>query len=136
MGINMKDKELLISSTYFESINKDSTNFPSIYLTSHQQHNLELILNGGFHPLKGFLNSWDYECVLNDMRLENVTLWPLHITLDISESLAKSIGIEEVALRDEVGVLLGILNVDDIWEIDKKWEAEKIFGTSNLNHPQ
>ena len=60
-------------------------------LSSRQICDLEMILNGGFAPLEGFLNKEDYESVLKNMRLKNGMLWPIPVTLDVSEKFADSI---------------------------------------------
>lgn len=39
----------------------EAATLPSIVLTDRQLCDLELILNGGFSPLEGFLNQKDYE---------------------------------------------------------------------------
>lgn len=39
----------------------EAENLPSLALTERQLCDLELILNGGFSPLEGFLNKKDYE---------------------------------------------------------------------------
>ena len=56
---------------------------PSHILTQRQLCDLELLLNGGFSPLKGFMNRTDYESVLSNMRLADGTLWPIPVTLDV-----------------------------------------------------
>src|SRR6202042_2708792 len=62
-----------------------SKDWPSWDLTARQLCDLELLMSGGFSPLRGFLNRADYDGVCKDMRLANGTLWPMPITLDISE---------------------------------------------------
>ena len=66
-------------------------NYESWNLTDRQICDLELILNGGFSPLKGFLNKRDYESVLSKMRLSDGSLWSMPINLDISEDLSEKL---------------------------------------------
>ena len=40
---------------------------------------VEQLANGGFHPLKTFLNSKDLDSVLTNMRLTNGEIWPIPI---------------------------------------------------------
>lgn len=108
---------------------------PSHILTKRQLCDLNLILNGSFSPLKGFMNRADYELVLSKMRLVNNILWPIPITLDISSSLANKLTINnDFVLRNTEGVPLAILKVSDIWIPDKQKEALKVFGTLNNRH--
>jgi sulfate adenylyltransferase len=70
------------------------------------------------------------------MKLANGTLWPMPITLDVSEDFAKSLKHgSKVALRDAEGVMLAVLNVEDVWQPDKKAEAESVFGSTSKLHP-
>ena len=54
-------------------------------LSDRQLCDLELLLSGGFSPLEGFLDEADYNGVVENMRLANGLLWPMPITLDVSE---------------------------------------------------
>ena len=94
-------------------------------------------MSGGFSPLRGFLNRADYEGVCHNMRLTNGTLWPMPITLDVTEEFAKSLkpGSSKVALRDAEGVMLAVLSVEDIWQPDRAVEAKSVFGTTSKAHP-
>lgn len=110
--------------------------YPSWDLTERQLCDIELLLNGAFSPLEGFLNKADYDRVVEGMRLTDGTLWPMPLTLDVSETFAKSIDIgSKVALRDLEGVLVTILEVSDIWRPDKTREALYVFGTDDQKHP-
>ncbi len=128
--------ELFAGSERAEILKSESVNFPSITLTARQLCDLELLLCGGFSPLKGFLNQRDYDGVLEHMRLSCGTLWPIPVTLDISEADMQRIdGHDHIALRDLTGVLLAILHVGDLWQPDQEKEAEKVFGTTSTEHP-
>ena len=105
-------------------------------LSSRQICDLEMILNGGFKPLEGFLNKEDYESVLKNMRLKNGILWPIPVTLDVTEKFAESIKNEEkITLKDKEGFSLAILTIDDIWCPDFKLESISVYGTYDLVHP-
>ena len=60
-----------------------SKEWPSWDLTARQLCDLELLMSGGFSPLRGFMNRADYEGVCHNMRLANGTLWPMPITLTL-----------------------------------------------------
>src|SRR6266487_6693118 len=110
-----------------------SRDFPSWDLTSRQIRDLELLLSGGFSPLRGFMTRADYEGVCHDMRLASGVLWPIPITLDITDEFAKKLtpGGSKVALRDAEGVMLAVLHVEDVWQPDRKAEAKAVFGSSS-----
>ena len=110
--------------------------FPSWDLTPRQLCDLELLLSGGFAPLTGFLKRADYERVVDEMRLADGRLWPLPVTLYVTrEFAAKLKSGDSVALRDPEGVLIAVLDVEDIWEPDLKREALGVFGTQDERHP-
>ena len=128
--------ELLVSELRAKELKRESIDYQSINLTPRQLCDLELLLNGAFYPLTGFLVQKEYESVLDNMRLTDGTVWPIPITLDITKDLANSINIgDKIALRDGEGFLLAVLHVKDIWEIDKEREALTVFGTKNPEHP-
>ena len=113
-----------------------SRDWPSHDLTPRQLCDLELLLNGGFSPLTGFMVRSDYDRVCSEMRLADGMLWPMPITLDVSEDLAS--GLEpgsHLALRDPEGVMLAALHVEDVWRPDREAEAAAVFGSTNPEHP-
>jgi sulfate adenylyltransferase len=116
-----------------QSLSKD---WPSWDLTPRQLCDLELILNGGFSPLVGFMTQADYTSVCERMRLADGTLWPLPITLDLPETVATTLAPGSyVALRDPEGVMLAALKVSDVWQPDRAAEAQTVFGTQSERHP-
>ena len=119
-----------------DKLKKEAFTLPFWTLSDRQLCDIELLLNGGFSPLNGFLDKEDYESVLNDMRLKTGELWPIPITLDVSESFAegKTLG-SRIALRDKEGFVLAILTISDIWSPDFSKEAESVYGTTDLAHP-
>jgi len=128
--------ELYVSHESAQKLKIEAGNLVSWDLTPRQICDLELLMNGGFYPLKGFLSEEDYNCVVEDMHLANGALWPMPITLDVSEKFAE--GIEpgtDIALRDQEGVILAILSVTDKWVPNKANEAAKVFGADDLAHP-
>ena len=105
-------------------------------LTARQLCDLELLLNGGFSPLTGFMTQPDYESSCRSMRLTGGALWPVPVTLDVPEALAKRLKPGSIlALRDEEGVMLAALHVEDLWQPDRAAEAEAVFGSANREHP-
>ncbi len=128
--------ELYVSPEAAAQLKIDAGNMPSWDLTARQACDLELLMNGGFFPLTGFLNEADYSGVVENMRLADGTLWPMPITLDVSEKFADTVTPgTKIALRDAEGVILAVMTVADKYLPNKPNEAAKVYGADDLAHP-
>src|SRR6185295_1800711 len=128
--------DLLVAEGRASELKAASRDLPSWDLTPRQMCDLELLLTGGFSPLCGFLTRADYDSVCEKMRLVDGTLWPMPITLDVAEAVAKSLGRgASLVLRDPEGVMLGVLHVDEVWQPDRKAEARRVLATEDSRHP-
>jgi len=131
-------KKSLSYNQVTKEFQEEAIKLNSLTLSDRQVCDLELILNGAFSPLKGFMNKKDYDSVLDNMRLDNGNLWPIPITLDVNEKTLKSYNLKEsskISLRDKEGFLIAIMTIDDIWKVDKKYEAKCVYGTDKDHHP-
>ncbi len=109
---------------------------PALTLTRRQLCDLELILNGGFAPLAGFMSKADYESVLDNMRLADGSVWPMPVMLDVDRAFVEDMQADQqVALRDPEGLLLAILKFKECWAVPHHREAQAIFGTTDETHP-
>ena len=81
-------KDLYLQAEQAEAAKEAAGDFPSWDLTDRQLCDIELLLNGAFSPLEGFLNKDDYDSVVKTMRLASGVLWPIPITLDVSEEFS------------------------------------------------
>ena len=127
---------LMLNEEYRNKLNNDILELKSWTLTNRQLCDIEMILNGGFSPLDGFMNQNDYNRVCKKMRLENNLLWPIPITLDINNELADKLEInEKIVLRDKEGFAIALLTVNDIWNPNKEEEAQQIYETTDIYHP-
>jgi sulfate adenylyltransferase len=129
--------DLIAQPERIAELKSNSKEWPSWDLTGRQLCDLELLLTGGFSPLRGFMSRGDYEGVCHNMRLADGTLWPMPITLDVTEEFAKKLtpGTSKVALRDPEGVMLAVLNVAEVWQPDRKAEAQAVFASTSPAHP-
>ncbi|MEX0826290.1 MAG: bifunctional sulfate adenylyltransferase/adenylylsulfate kinase [Acidimicrobiia bacterium] len=128
--------DLIVDQARADEMKEQSRDWPSLDLSPRHLCDYELLANGGFSPLTGFLGRADYERVRDEMRLADGTLWPIPITLDVPEELAKSLAEGDMlALRDDEGVMLGALRVSDVWQPDREEEARQVFGTTDRKHP-
>ncbi len=111
-------------------------NLPEITLNERQMCDLELLATGGFSPLKGYMIRSDYESVLDRMRLQDETLWPIPICMDVDELKARSLEAgQSIALRDPEGYLLAIMHIEDLWPVEREKEAQQVYGTLDQSHP-
>ena len=134
-------QELFVSPDSAQKLKRDAADMVSWDLTPRQICDLELLMNGGFAPLKGFLGQEDYESVVENMRLADGSLWPMPITLDVSETFADSIepgqdiaclpvngrSVRKFARRFHSWIPVGVLSqtrqfVDDSCAHDKRHE--------------
>jgi sulfate adenylyltransferase len=128
--------ELYVSYDSAQKLKIEAGQLPSWDLTPRQICDLELLMNGGFAPLKGFMGQADYDGVVANMRTADGTLFPIPITLDVSEAFAEKVEPgQDIALRDQEGVILAILSISDKWVPNKSVEAEGVFGADDLAHP-
>jgi sulfate adenylyltransferase len=128
---------LIVKSEKASQLKSQSKDWPSWDLTARQLCDLELLVTGGFSPLRGFMSRADYDSVCQNMRLSSGLLWPMPITLDVTEEFAKKLtpGSSKVALRDPEGVMLAVLHVEDVWQADRKAEAHAVFASTSAAHP-
>lgn len=108
----------------------------NLILTNRQLCDLELIMNGGFAPLEGFMNEADYTSVVNDMRLADGSLWPMPIILDVPEKMAQKLaGEKSITLTTAEHKIIATLEISDIYRPDKTQEALAVYKTTNTRHP-
>ena len=130
-------KELYLTESGAEQEKLAAGNYPNWNLTDRQLCDIELLLNGAFSPLDGFLSRVAYDSVLAKMRLPSGLVWPIPITLDVTRDFAASVKEgDRIALRDPEGVLIATMEISDIWEPDKALEARSVFGTDDLASPR
>ncbi len=128
--------ELLVGEDRRRELKAASREWPSWDLTPRQLCDLELLLSGGFSPLTGFQGRQDFDAVCADMRLADGTLWPIPVTLDVTDEVAA--GLEPgspLALRDPEGTMLAVLWVEDVWTLDREAKAQAVYGTQDCTHP-
>jgi len=127
---------LLVNEERAEELKAVSGDYPSITLSQRQVCDLELLLNGGFSPLRGFMTRGVYDSVIDTLHLPDGTLWSIPITLDIPAARAEKIEPgQKLALRDSEGFMLAVLTVEDKWQPDKQREAKEVYGTTSPDHP-
>jgi sulfate adenylyltransferase len=128
--------DLMADPARAAELRAESATWPSWDLTPRQLCDLELLLNGGFSPLRGFMGRADHESVCSSMRLADGTMWPIPITLDVPAEDAEALSPgSRLALRDAEGVMLAALEVEELYQPDLEAEAKSVFGTTDRKHP-
>jgi sulfate adenylyltransferase len=103
----------------------------TVALTSRELSDLDLLACGALSPLEGFMGQEDYERVVEELRLANGLPWALPVGLAVDEEPSG----DRVALADETGRKVAVLEVTEVYAYDKEREAERCFATTDEAHP-
>jgi sulfate adenylyltransferase len=109
----------------------DLDSLDTLTLTSREVSDLDMLASGALSPLTGFMGREDYERVLDDMHLTSGLPWALPVCLAASDAPSG----DRVALVDESGRPLAVLDVEEVFDYDKEREAERCFRTTDTEHP-
>ena len=104
---------------------------PSVTLKPWEVADFEMIATGALSPLLGFMGHADYKSTLCDTRLADGLPWTIPVTLRVEERPRA----DRFALRNSDGVLLGVIEVSDVFKGDRAEEARAIYRTEDTNHP-
>jgi len=127
--------DLVVDQDRAAEIREQSRDWLSVDLGPRQLCDLELLINGGYSPLDGYLGAADHQTVCSEMRLADGVFWPIPVVLNIPDELADSLTTgDSIALRDGEGVMIAALNVDECFERDLDAEVAAIFGTVDASH--
>lgn len=95
-----------------------------------------MIGTGVYSPLQGFMGSQTYQSVTERMRLPDDTVWSMPITLPVSVDEAERLREgQQVILQNQMGAAVGIVDVSEVFAVDREKEAEQVFRTTDLDHP-
>lgn len=124
-----------VSGSERDRLLKAAVDLPALQLNPREISDLELIASGAYSPLEGFLDSSDYNSVCRKMRLANGIVWPIPITLAVSDVQAGTFReFEDLALYQRKH-LLGIIHSAEKYRYDKSREAELVYRTTDSAHP-
>ena len=132
-------KLVSFSSFDFEAFRKSSdwNNSVKIKLDDRQLCDYEMLVSGAFSPLKGFMTEAEYVSVLENLHLPNKQLWPIPITLTISESFLASLEGKKFALLEHSSFTtpFALLKIESVFKVNKEKEMLSIFGSNDSKHP-
>lgn len=131
-----KLKVLYLTDEALVAERRRAIEYPSWHLTDRQICDVELLMNGAFSPLTGFMSGDEYERVVRDSRLGNEMAWTIPVVLDVDRKFADELNIgQRIALRDREGVVVATMTVESRWTPDLEREAQLVYGTSDTAHP-
>ena len=118
-----------------DQLMRAATKLPKLQLTTRQISELLMIASGAYSPIEGFLSEADYRSVVSSMRLASGVVWPIPITLAVSNDEANHLRTgQDVALYKDHH-LLGVLHEAEKYAYDKTREADSVYRTVDLAHP-
>jgi sulfate adenylyltransferase len=119
-----------------EALERRAPELPRLVLNSREQSDLEMIASGAMSPLEGFMGLEDYSSVLDNMRLAKGLPWTIPVTLAVKEGVGTEYAEgSDVALYSEQGDVLGVLHLEEKYEVDKEHEAKMVLQTADEAHP-
>src|SRR5262249_32799338 len=106
-------------------LRKLALELPHVTVGSRQLADLEMLANGAYSPLRGFMTRNDYLRVVDEMHLSNGLPWSIPITLAVTTEQAALLHEgQQVALVDVNGALQAVLTVEEKYTYDKRHEAK------------
>jgi sulfate adenylyltransferase len=115
---------------------EEARGLPRFPVQARAAADLEMLANGAYSPLTGFLMRDDYLSVVSAMHLSNKLPWSIPITFAVTaEQAAQAKEGSQVALFDEQGQALAILTVEEKYTYDKRAEARQVYRTEEEAHP-
>ena len=128
--------DLLASSAEVDALRERTSALPILRVSARALSDLELLAVGGYSPLDGFMTEADYRAVVSGMHLASGFPWPMPITLAVSTEEARAINEgSEIALADESGRVLAVMQVAQKFGYDKRLEAREVYRTEDEAHP-
>ena len=128
-------KPLLLESAELDAAKSGAANLKRVDVTSREACDLFMMGIGAFTPLTGFMTKADWQDVCDSCTLASGTFWPIPITCSVGDSDGVSVGDELALYNDEFGGLIATMQVEEKYEIDKSYEAKKVFTTDDPEHP-
>ncbi len=128
--------DLLVPRTEAAEVEREASSLPSITVDSRTRSDLELLSNGGFSPLRGFMGRDDYQSVVDGMTLTTGLPWSIPVYLAVESDRRDDLRPGgRAALRDGDRTLLGVIDIEETYTRDKGHEADRVYRTTDEAHP-
>ena len=132
-----KLKPLLLKGSARTEELKRAEELVKVPITSREISDLFMLAMGAYTPIDGFMDEEDWSLCCEGMTTKNGLFWPIPITISCGEDVADNISIgDEIALIDtSYSEILAIQTVTEKYTIDKHFECQEVFRTTDENHP-
>jgi len=104
----------------------------SVQLTPRQLCDVELICNGGFSPITGFMDEATYNSVVENMELPDGLIFGLPVVFDTND---ENLQPGDTILLKDGDRDIAIVEFTDKFTPNKPLECLKCYGTSQIEHP-
>ena len=130
-------KPLLLKGSARTEELKRAEELVKVPITSREISDLFMLAMGAYTPIDGFMDEEDWSLCCEGMTTKNGLFWPIPITMSCGEDVADNISIgDEIALIDtSYSEILAIQTVTEKYTIDKHFECQEVFRTTDENHP-
>ena len=130
-------KILLLEGDALQGERARAESLPGFTLSSRETGDIIMLGIGGFTPLTGFMGKADWEGVCRDMKLSNGVFWPIPVTLSVDQDFADGLadGAEIALLSADTGEIMATMQVQEKYTIDREFECEHVFRTTDTEHP-
>ncbi|MEM3372424.1 MAG: sulfate adenylyltransferase [Candidatus Korarchaeum sp.] len=122
----------LVSPRTRERVLEEEHEYPHLEIDHGEALDAENIAHGVYSPLEGFMDRNDFESVVRDMRLSDDTPWTIPIVLSVDE---RNFTEGDIILLYHDGLAIARMHVEDIFTYDKRVLAERVFKTTDPEHP-
>jgi sulfate adenylyltransferase len=119
-----------------DELAREADLLPKLHLNQRELADLEMISVGAMSPLEGFMAESDYRSVVDSMRLGNGLVWSIPVVLSAKTEDHRMLGSgARLALADEAGRVLAVLEVAGCYQVDHGYEAQMVLRTTDEAHP-
>jgi sulfate adenylyltransferase len=122
--------DLMVPTAEREAVKASATKV--VECSDRNACDVELLVVGGFSPLRGFMHQADYDSVVATNRTTSGLLFGLPIVFDTADA---SIALGDRLLLTYRGQDLAVFSIESKWEPDKAKEAKGCYGTTSIEHP-
>jgi len=128
---------LLLPEAERAAVLEHAKTLKQVPLRSREVSDVSMFAMGAYTPLEGFMGYDDWKGVCQDMKTSSGLFWPIPITCPVDQDVADSISEgEEVALvNPENGEIMAVMEVSEKYTIDKEFECQHVFRTTDMEHP-